>query len=52
MLYPMEDLVCLKQGPGTTSHHVQRRSKQAGWTRWQVSLLGAGGSQDYQLYGN
>ena len=42
MVYPMEDPTCLKQGPGTTSHRVQRRSKQAGWTCWQVSLLGLG----------
>ena len=48
----MEDAACLQQGPGTTSHRVQRWSKQAGRTRWQVSLLVAGGNQDYQLYGN
>ena len=42
MVYPMEDPVCLKPGPETTSHRVQRRSKQAGWTCWQVSLLGLG----------
>ena len=42
MVYLMEDPACLKQGPGTTSHRVQRWSKQAGRTRWQVSLLGAG----------
>ena len=52
MVYPMEDPVCLKPGPETTSHRVQRRSKQAARTRWQDSLLGAGGSQNYKLYGN
>ena len=40
MVYPMEDPVCLKPGPETTSHRVQRRSKQAARTRWQVSLWG------------
>ena len=52
MVYLMEDPACLQQGPRTTSHRVQRWSKQAGRTRWQVSLLVAGGNQDYQLYGN
>ena len=42
MVYLMEYPACLKQGPGTTSHRVQRWSKQAGRTRWQVSLLGLG----------
>ena len=52
MVEQMEDPVCFKQGPGVTSHRVQRRSRQAGQTRQRVSMLGAGASQDYQLYGN
>lgn len=35
----MGDLMCLKQGPGATPHHVQRRT---GRTWWQSSLPGVG----------
>ena len=42
MVYLMEDPACLQQGPGTTSHRVQRWSKQAGRTDTLAGFIAGG----------